>query len=154
MVAFLVWQVKGAECFMAVSRKRKTKPGKGRSQNRPQPQIVERSPRTDLLSLRGYILGFLGFCATVLALWDAIAKTDPLVTPQAMESSSSVLHFKVENPSFIFDMRDVTLACQVRKIETGPASQDAPVRFITPLRNDNGRVQSEKSILKLRIAAP
>jgi len=96
----------------------------------------------------------LGFFATVLGLWEAMAKAYPLVTPQATDSSSTVLHFKVENPSFIFDMQDVTLACQVLKIETGPASSDAPVRFITPIKNDNGRVLSEKKHFTIQYRKP
>jgi hypothetical protein len=71
-----------------------------------------------------------------------------------MESSSSVLHFKVENPSFIFDMRDVTLACQVLKIEVTGASEDAPVRFVTPTANANGRVLSEKKHFTISYRAP
>lgn len=109
---------------------------KGRPPSRLQTETGILSPKSF-----GLFVGFLGLCATALALWE---KTFPSVTPQTMDSTSSVLHFKVENPSSIFDMRDVTLACQVLRIETGPASPDQPVTFTTPIANDNGRVLSER----------
>jgi hypothetical protein len=76
--------------------------------------------------------------------WKSYVQIFTLVTPETMESSSSVLHFKIEDQSFIFDLRDVTLACQVLKIDVDVVSKDAPVRFVTPTAHDNGSALSER----------
>ena len=104
---------------------------------------ARRSLKEILLSTPALCIEILTVGATLYVYWDITDRTLPLVTPQANESSSSVLAFKIENPSTIFDMRDVVLGCQVLKIETGPASEDLPVRFITPNKSANGLVLSE-----------
>jgi hypothetical protein len=115
---------------------------------------VKKSLATILLSSRALVVESLSLGAVLLAYWGTFVQTLPLVTRQQMESSSSVLPFKVENPSFVFDMRDVTLACQVLRIETGPASKEAPVQFIAPIKNDNGRVLSEAKNFTISYGAP
>jgi hypothetical protein len=67
------------------------------------------------------------------------------VTPQVRETYSSDLHLSVENPSSIFDMRDVTLACRLLRLETGEASKDLPVTIALPTNTGvEGMVLSEK----------
>jgi hypothetical protein len=77
-----------------------------------------------------------------------------VVTPQALESPSSVLHFKIDNPSPLFDMKQVVLGCQVLKIDTGPASKEVPVQFITPTETAHGRVLSEKKFFVIPYRGP
>jgi hypothetical protein len=51
-----------------------------------------------LSSTPGRIVGFLSLVAMLLFYWGSYVQTLPLVTPQTTESSSSVLHFKIEDP--------------------------------------------------------
>ncbi|UGX92939.1 hypothetical protein G6321_00046175 [Bradyrhizobium barranii subsp. barranii] len=85
-----------------------------------------------------------GVIPAVIAVWGTFAKTSPTVTLQGWQSSSSVLQFKIDNPSFIFDMRDVTLACHLLKADVNGATKDSPVQFTLPTQHGEGRRLSER----------
>jgi hypothetical protein len=68
----------------------------------------------------GWLLQAITYALVFYGVWQAYADTFPRVTPQATESSSSTLHFKVEDPSILFDMRKATISCQLMAIDIGP----------------------------------
>jgi hypothetical protein len=99
-----------------------------------------------LASPIGRLLQAIAYAVVFYALWQGYVDTFPRVTPQTLESSLPSLHFKIEDASSLFDMKNAAFACYIIEVKVDGATKDAPVTFTQQSATEGRAVSTEANV--------